>query len=60
MPRAKTRQVVIEHNPDQTHNSETSKQEARSGADRDGSENREVGSPAVGAEGFDWDRVITF
>ena len=60
MPSTKTRQIVIEHSPDQTPIEETSQQGARSGSEREATESREVGSPAVGAEGFDWDRVITF
>ena len=60
MPSTKTRQIVIEHSPDQTPIESNETQGARSGAEREPTENREVGSPAVGAEGFDWDRVITF
>lgn len=57
---ARTRQIVIEHDPNQQPASRQDDQPARSGAEEPHVPDRSQPSPAVGAEGFDWDRVVSF
>lgn len=60
MGSAKSRQIVIEHDPDRSHGNEQEKGGTRPGAETIPAPETTPPSPAVGAEGFDWDRVITF
>ena len=60
MSTAKSRQIVIEHDPDRSHGGENEKGGTRSGAEQAPTPEVTPPSPAVGSEGFDWDRVITF
>lgn len=60
MGSARKRQVVIEHDPNQTPDTVKEVQGARSGAEEIPSRETPTPSPAVGAEGYDWDRVVSF
>ena len=53
MRSARTRQIVIEHAPDQTHNKEAAMQQDDTGSE-------EHDPLAADPEQFDWEQVVSF